>query len=501
MDASISPTPDPHLPSTPAHVDHPPEAPVAAAPAASSLDLQSHFARVRQLTRTERASSASVREAQLAKLRAAIVRNQDALIAATSSDFGHRSPHETRMAELLPTLLGLDHARAHLREWMQPQPRPISWLFQPASGEVQFQPLGVVGIVSPWNYPFFLAMGPLIAAIAAGNRVLIKPSEVAPATARIIHNICAEAFGPDEVAVFEGGVDVATAFCKLPFDHLLFTGSTQLGRVVMRAAAENLTPVTLELGGKSPVILHPDHPIAHAAERVAIGKLMNAGQTCVAPDYVLVHRSKEQAFVDAFVAQVRGSFPTLLNNPDYTAIINQRHWTRLRGYLQEARDRGATLTEINPANEEFGPETHKLPPTVAQGLPLDAALLQDEIFGPILPVIPYDTLDEAIAFVNERPRPLALYYFDRNSARCDDVLARTTSGGVTLNDTVLHVAQEELPFGGVGPAGMGAYHGEAGFVTFSHRKSVLRQARLNSGALLNPPYGKTIDRLLAFLLR
>lgn len=503
MDATQSNLPDGHNNGeVPLH--DPPvtiAAPQVVAADEAVQQLQVRFGQMHQLSRHSGPAPAHVRVARLDKLRAAIVRHQDDLIAACSADFGHRSPHETRLAELLPTLLGLDHTRKHLADWMQPVPRPISWLFQPASGEILIQPLGVVGIIAPWNYPFFLTMAPLIAAIAAGNRVLIKPSEIAPAVASLMATICQEAFAPDEVAVFEGGIELAEAFCKLPLDHLLFTGSTRLGTVVMRAAAENLTPVTLELGGKSPVIIHPSHSLAHAAERIAIGKLMNAGQTCIAPDYVLVPADKEQAFVDAFVAQVRKSFPSLLNNPDYTAIINTRHWSRLSGYVAEARAAGAKVTEINPANEAFGPEAHKLPPTVIQGAALDLAVMQDEIFGPLLPVIPYQTLDEAIAFVNNRPRPLALYYFDRDSKRADDVLARTTSGGVTVNDTILHVAQEELPFGGVGPSGMGAYHGEAGFLTFSHKKSVLRQARMNSGALLNPPYGKAVDRLLGLLLR
>jgi coniferyl-aldehyde dehydrogenase len=384
---------------------------------------------------------------------------------------------------------------------MKPRRRPIRWMFQPGSGRILYQPLGVVGIVSPWNYPVQLALSPLAGALAAGNRIMIKPSEITPRTSALLEKVIAEIFDPDEVAVVQGGPEVARAFAHLKFDHLLFTGSTDVGRRVMQAAAENLVPVTLELGGKSPALVAPDHPVGKAAERIAVGKLFNAGQTCIAPDYVLVPRGKEEAFVAAYRDAVSKLYPRLASNPDYTAIISERHYERLRHLIVDARERGARVHEINPANEALDDAQRKLAPVVLTDVPDHAKVMQEEIFGPILPVVPYGDVEDACRFIGARPHPLALYLFSHERTVAERVLARTQSGGVAVNDTMLHCVQEELPFGGVGPSGMGAYHGEAGFRTFSHARSVFHQARFNGAGMTKPPYGGRMNRLLSMLLR
>jgi coniferyl-aldehyde dehydrogenase len=344
-----------------------------------------------------------------------------------------------------------------------------------------------VGIVVPWNFPIFLALSPLVGALAAGNRAMLKASEFAPASGELLQEVIAQIFDEDEVTVVTGGVDVASAFTSLPFDHLVFTGSTQVGKIVMKAAAENLTPVTLELGGKSPVIIHKDFPIEEAASRIAFGKGINAGQVCVSPDYILCPRDQVDAFCNAFAAAMGKAYPTLRDNHDYTAIITYRQQARLHSYLQDAQDKGAQLITINPAGEDFS-GTRKMPMTLIRGATDDMLVLNEEIFGPILPVIPYDTLDNAIAYVNDRPRPLALYYFDWDKGRSNDILARTHAGGVCINDTMSHVMADDIPFGGVGPSGMGHYHGEEGFRNFSKVKGVVRKGRINATAFVAPPW-------------
>jgi acyl-CoA reductase-like NAD-dependent aldehyde dehydrogenase len=383
---------------------------------------------------------------------------------------------------------------------MKPQRRAVSLWFQPGRAEVISQPIGVAGIIVPWNYPIYLAVGPLVGALAAGNRALVKMSEFAPSTGALFDALVRSRFAADEVRVVNGDAEVARAFAALPFDHLLFTGSTGVGRAVMRAAADNLTPVTLELGGKSPAIVGPDYPIARAAERILIGKCMNAGQTCIAPDYALVPAGRVREFVDAARRTVAECYPDPLRSPDYTAIVNDRHFARLAGYLDEARARGAEIVALAP-NASPDAATRRFPPMIVLGAPGDCRLMREEIFGPILPIVPYAELDDALAYVNERPRPLALYCFDRDARRIDRVLTGTVAGGVTINDTILHIAQESLPFGGVGPSGMGEYHGREGFEAFSKRKAVFRQSRLNTMGLFKPPYGKRFERLVNFLLR
>lgn len=468
--------------------------------AATAESPESAFERLKIAWRKHQGLSYRERIALLDRLAGALKRWEERLATAISEDFGNRSRYETAMAEIYVPLSGIKYIKKHLRSWMRPASRDTGWVFLPAKNRVIHQPLGVVGIIAPWNYPLQLSIVPLMYAIAAGNRVLLKPSEITPRTAAAVEAMLSEIFEPEVVSVVTGGPEVGVAFSKLPLDHLFFTGSTSVGRHIMRAAADNLVPVTLELGGKSPVIVHPDYPLDKAAERIAVGKLLNAGQTCIAPDYALVRDDQVDAFTAAFQMAVARLYPTLADNADYTSIVSDRHYQRLVGLVDEARDRGARAVEINPGGETLAPEARKIAPTLVLDAPDDAAIMRDEIFGPLMPVVPFQRLDDAIEYVNDRPRPLALYYFDRDGDRTRQVLSRTTSGGACVNETLLHVGQEDLPFGGVGPSGMGSYHGPEGFYTFSHKKSVFHQARVSSAALLAPPYGKTVDRLLNFLV-
>jgi len=460
----------------------------------SSLEtarLLSVFERQQLVFQAHPCPTAEERLQALEALHDLLANHQSALIEAISEDFGNRSAGETRLAEIMPSLQGIDHAKRHLRRWMKPSRRRVGLAFQPASARVVYQPLGVVGIIVPWNYPLYLAIGPLIGALAAGNRVMLKLSEATPATGALLRELLAQIFPEDQVAVILGEVDTAVAFSRLPFDHLLFTGSTQVGRQVMRAAAENLTPVTLELGGKSPAIVSAGVPLADAAERIAFGKTLNAGQTCVAPDYVLVPRPRLDGFVDAYRQAVRRFYPQLIDNPDYTSLINARQQARLQGYLDDARAKGARLLPLFEQGQG-----RRMPQHLLLDVTDDMQVMQDEIFGPLLPVVPYDSLDEALAYVAARPRPLALYYFGYDKAEQRHVLRHSHSGGVCLNDTLLHVAQDDLPFGGIGPSGMGHYHGHEGFLTFSKAKGVFAKQRINAARLIYPPYGKALQRLV-----
>ncbi|MFT7519335.1 MAG: coniferyl-aldehyde dehydrogenase [Kiritimatiellia bacterium] len=425
--------------------------------------------------------------------------NQDAVVAALDSDFGGRSKYETLQAEVYVPVNAARQAKKHLRKWMKVRRRPVNVVFLPASAQVVRQPVGVVGIISPWNYPFQLAVAPLVAAIAAGNKVLIKPSELTPATSKLIERLVSEVFDADHVAVVIGDNSVGAAFSGLPFDHLLFTGSTRVGRLVMASAAPNLTPVTLELGGKSPALVHDSFDVALAAGRIAAGKCFNAGQTCIAPDYVLLHADKVDAFVDGYKAKTRSMYPTIKDNVDFTSIINVHHARRLRGLLEDAREKGARIVEIYPG--EATDDGERLGPVLVLDVTEDMAIMQEEIFGPLLPVRTVQNLDEALDYINDHPRPLAMYYFDNNSGRVEEVLRKTVAGGVTINDTIYHYAQDDLPFGGAGDSGMGSCHGEAGFITFSHSKSVFRQSKINGAGLLAPPFGPKLDRILKMMIR
>ena len=462
-------------------------------------DMKSTFARMQLLTRNQPEVSFETRLRRLSALEAMLRDNTAAFAAAISADFGNRSAHETQLLEIFPSLEGLSHARRHLRQWMRPQGRSVSLWFQPGRAEVRSQPLGVVGVIVPWNYPLYLAIGPLTAAFAAGNRAMVKMSEFSPATANLLADLLARHFDADEVSVVQGDAAVAHEFSTLPFDHLFFTGSTAVGRHVMRAAAENLTPVTLELGGKSPVIVAPGYSQAKVADRILVGKTLNAGQTCIAPDYVLLPEGAEQDFIAAARAVLTACYPEMSSTPDYSSVVNARHYERLAGYLEDARAKGATIVPLTMV--EADPITRRFPPVVLLNVSDEMKVMQDEIFGPILPIVPYRSVEVAIAYVNARPRPLALYVFDDNRRRVDHVLEQTVSGGVTVNDTILHIAQDELPFGGVGPSGMGHYHGHDGFLTFSKQKAVFRQSRLSGIGLFKPPYGKRFEWLIKLLLR
>ncbi|WP_201191626.1 coniferyl aldehyde dehydrogenase [Pseudomonas fluorescens] len=453
--------------------------------------LQSLFDAQRAAYAANPMPPAAQRQQWLKALRELLSAERQALIDAISQDFSHRSADETLLAELMPSLHGIHYASRHLNGWMKPSRRKVGLAFQPASAKVVYQPLGVVGVIVPWNYPLYLAIGPLVGALAAGNRVMLKLSESTPATGLLLKELLGRIFPEDLVGVVLGEADIGVAFSRLRFDHLLFTGATSIGKHVMRAAAENLTPVTLELGGKSPAIVSRDVPLKDAAERIAFGKTLNAGQTCVAPDYVLVPEDRVGAFVEAYRQAVRGFYPTLADNPDYTAIINERQLARLSGYISDATSKGALLIPLFDQGQQRR-MNHSLLLNVSD----EMVVMQDEIFGPLLPIVPYTDLDQAFAYINQRPRPLALYYFGYDKREQTRVLHETHSGGVCLNDTLLHVAQDDMPFGGIGASGMGHYHGHEGFLTFSKAKGVLTKQRFNAAKLVYPPYGTSIQKLI-----
>ena len=470
-------------------------------PAGTRLDADLHscFAAQRRAFEADPDPSLAVRRNRLDRLLELTERNQDAIVAAIAADFGTRSSQETRLAEVFMVTVGIRHARRHLARWMRARPAPTPLYLQPGRSYLLRQPLGVVGVISPWNYPFQLAILPVVAALAAGNRVLLKPSEFTLQTSALLARLVGAHFDSDEFAVINGGPELGSAFAQMPFDHLFFTGSTAVGRKIALAAAANLTPVTLELGGKSPALVHATADIALLAPRLVTGKLLNAGQTCIAPDYVLAPAERVDALVQAIDASVRAMYPTLAQNPDYTSIVNDHHYARLTGLVDDAQRKGAKVIAINPANEALGKADRKFAPTVLTGVTEDMAVMREEIFGPILPIETYASLDDAIARINTRPRPLAFYLFggDRRARR--HVLSRTAAGGVTLDDTLWHFSNEELPFGGVGASGMGAYHGERGFLTFTHEKPVFAQPRVALTWMLQPPYGKRFEAVLKLL--
>jgi coniferyl-aldehyde dehydrogenase len=461
---------------------------------------------------------------RLARVRQLVDAHGPALADAVQADFGVRSPQLTDVADYFVLLAAIGQLKKKLSRWMKPQRVSTPLYLQPASAHIQRQPLGVVGIIGPWNYPLQLTLGPLVAALAAGNRVMIKPSELTPKSSALLADLLHAAFPADEVVVVQGGADVAHDFASLPFDHLFFTGSTAVGRKVAEAAAKNLTPTTLELGGKSPCIVDAScmagAGMADAALKIAHGKLLNAGQTCIAPDYILLPQGREAEFEEAFAHAVARLFPTLGGNPDYASIVTDRHHARLTALLDEAQKLGATVRELVPVAANSGianksipssdkaqksiknaAHTRQMTPALVFNPPAHSCLMTEEIFGPILPVLTYTTLDEAIAHINARPRPLALYWFGSDNAARDQVLNQTVSGGVTVNDTLLHIAHDNLPFGGVGESGWGAYHGEAGFLRFTQQKPVLVQSRWAMGQLFYPPYGQRFEQVMGLLKR
>lgn len=426
-------------------------------------------------------------------LRKMLVCEKNNLAKAIASDYGYRSKDEIFLAELIPSLQGIDYAMRSLKKWMRPSHRKVGLMYLPSQAQVVYQPLGVVGIVVPWNYPLFLSIGPLIGALAAGNSIMLKMSEYAPATATLLQMLLAQIYQQEQVAVITGDASVAAEFSQLPFDHLLFTGSQPIGKEVMQAASANLTPVTLELGGKSPALVTDNFPLKEAARRIAFGKAMNSGQTCVAPDYVLLPQHLLDDFIQAYSQAMAQFFPDNRPNPDFTRIINNRQYERLQNYLEDAQGKGATIiplfkTKDDPQNEA---KQRRMPHHLLYNVSDEMLIMQEEIFGPLLPLVPYQTLEDALGYINAHPRPLALYYFDLDKKRQQYAMTHTHSGGMCINDTLLHVAQEGLPFGGIGASGMGQYHGYEGFLTFSKAKGVYRKNCFNPAQIAYPPYDST----------
>ncbi|MGH6623775.1 MAG: coniferyl aldehyde dehydrogenase [Burkholderiaceae bacterium] len=442
----------------------------------------------------------SVRRDRLQRLKSVIIDGEAEIERAIDADFGGRPATETQIAEIFPSLAEIRGALRHGASWMRPRPASVGPWFLPARAEVIPRPLGVVGVIVPWNYPLYLAIGPLVAALAAGNRALVKVSEFTPAFGELFKRLVASHFDASEVAVITGGADVAAAFSSLPFDHILFTGSTGVGRKVMQAAANNLTPVTLELGGKSPVVVTPGYPLAHAVERILTGKLLNAGQTCIAPDYVMLPRAEIEPFIELARQQARRMHPRGLGERDYCSVIDERQYQRLTGVLDEAAGAAVRIEPLFTGEQRID-AGHRLAPALVVEPPMGLRIMREEIFGPLLPVLAYDSVDEAMSRINAQPRPLALYWFDRDSQRTERALRTIPAGGACVNETLLHIAQDALPFGGVGASGMGHYHGQWGFDTFSKLTAVFRQARFNGAGLFTPPYGSFARSLLTLMKR
>ncbi|MEG8221843.1 coniferyl aldehyde dehydrogenase [Sphingomonas sp. HH69] len=463
------------------------------------FDLDGLLATQRALSRNTVAPTAARRKDRLNRAITLLVENEAALSDAMARDFGVRARAQSQLYDIVASIQALKHALRHVDRWMKPERRPVDTLMRlfGASARIEYQPKGVVGLLSPWNFPIYLTFTPLAGILAAGNSVMIKPSEHTPATSEVLAQAVSKLFDPAEMAVVTGDAGVAARFSALPFDHIIFTGSTAVGRHVMRAAADNLVPLTLELGGKSPVIVGSDPDHALMAKRIVTGKLLNAGQICLAPDYLLVPAADEERIVADLAASAQAIYPELSGNADYAAVLGDRNRARLTAYVEEAVSHGAKPVQIGHATNDG-----RLPFTILRDCPADTRVMTEEIFGPVLPVLTYQHIDDAIAFVNARPRPLGLYYFGRDKSEMDAVLARTSSGGVTLNDVIFHVIAEDLPFGGVGDSGFGVYHGAEGFREFSNTRGVFRQSRFDLAGLagLRPPYGhklrKYIDKAL-----
>ncbi|PKI17170.1 coniferyl-aldehyde dehydrogenase [Colwellia sp. 12G3] len=445
------------------------------------------------------APSIQYRKEQLMALKMALLSHQEALVTALDKDYGQRAKQDSLMADILPCVMNINYTLKNLKKWSKPQRRHAGLLLSPAKVTVHYQPLGVIGIMVPWNFPIMLSIGPLIGVLAAGNRAMIKLSEFTPATNAVITTMLSTIFDTKTVAIVEGEADVAATFSALPFNHLIFTGSTNIGRHVMRAAANNLTPVTLELGGKSPVIIADDMPIETAVERLIFGKCLNAGQICVAPDYIFCPESKVDELIAAYQKQFKNMYPKHSNNSidenkDYANIINDAQHKRLLSWLDEAIDKGAKV--VSASGEKINRSTRQLPTQLITQVTDDMQLMQEEIFGPLLPIMPYKDLDKVIDYINDRPRPLALYIMSFDKTTQQLLLDKTHSGGVCINDTIMHVAADDAPFGGVGDSGMGHYHGKEGFLTFSKAKTVLAQGKINMGKLVHPPYDSFIQKLM-----
>ena len=461
------------------------------------FSLPEQLVRLKQACQAQPMPSLALRRSRLTALKSALLAHKQALCDALALDYGQRSDYDSLVADILPCVMQINYSLKRLKGWMRPARRHPGLLLAPARVEVHYQPLGVVGIMVPWNFPVMLSLGPLIGAIAAGNRAMIKLSEFTPHTNAALRTLLAQVFDDDEVVLIEGDAGLAAAFSTLPFDHLLFTGSTAVGRQVMAAAAPQLTPLTLELGGKSPCLIAPDMPLALAVERMIFGKSLNAGQICVAPDYVLLPRGQEQPFIEAYQAHFRRLYPKGLDSPDYGSIINGAQYERLTAWLAEAKQAGA---EVHPcASPARDDGTRRLVPHLLTEVPGHCQLMQQEIFGPLLPLVPYDSIEEAIAYVAARPRPLALYLMSLDPALQHRLIRETHAGGMAINECLFQVAADDAPFGGIGPSGMGHYHGHEGFLTFSKAKTVLRRGRFSAGTLIHPPYRRWYQRLMMAL--
>ena len=459
----------------------------------------------KKLNIEEGAPNINTRKDRLDRVVAMVKKYDKKIIETVNQDFGNRDPMMSAATEVASVIGPMEHAKKNLKKWMKTEKRkaaiaPLGSALSllGARAEVRYQPKGVVGAISPWNFPMNLALAPLAGIIAAGNRVMHKPSELTPATSDLLKLMIEEFFNEEEMAVFVGDAEVGAAFSGLAFDHLIFTGGTSIAKHVMKAASENLVPLTLELGGKSPVVVGKTAKIKDTAQRVMQGKTMNAGQICLAPDYALVPEEKVDEFVKATVEVTSEMYPEMKDNDDFTSIINQKHFDRIQGYLADAKEKGAELVEINPSNEDFSQQPHhKIPPTLVLNPSEDMKIMQEEIFGPVLPVKTYSDVSEPIEYINSKDRPLGLYYFGNDDSEKELVLENTTSGGVTVNDVISHIQMEDLPFGGVGPSGMGSYHGYDGFKEFSHAKAVYKQTGLNLMKLagLVPPYKKKEEKV------
>ena len=455
----------------------------------------------------EGAPDLELRKDRLDRVIAMVGKYDKHIVKAVNEDFGNRDPVMSAATEVASVIGPMEHAKKNLRKWMKTEKRkaaiaPLGSALSllGAKAEVRYQPKGVVGAISPWNFPMNLALAPLAGILSAGNRVMHKPSELTPATSDLLKEMIEEYFDEAEMAVFVGDAEVGAAFSGLAFDHMIFTGGTSIAKHVMKAASENLVPLTLELGGKSPVVVGKNAKIKDTAQRVMQGKTMNAGQICLAPDYALVPEEKVEEFVKASVEVTSEMYPEMKDNDDFTSIINQRHFDRIQGYIEDAKEKGAEVVEINPSNEDFTQQPHhKIPPTIVLNPSDDMKIMQEEIFGPVLPVKTYKEVNEPVNYINSKDRPLGLYYFGEDNTEKEFVLENTTSGGVTVNDVISHIQMEDLPFGGVGPSGMGSYHGYDGFKEFSHAKAVYKQSKLNLMKLagLVPPYKKKEDKASA----
>ncbi len=453
-----------------------------------------------------RPESMAMRKDRIKRAMALVKEHAEEFCKTMSADFGNRAMEQSMLTDVAATVGAGKHALKNMDKWAKADKRSVQFPLGllGAKAEVRYEPKGVIGILSPWNFPLQLAFGPLMQVLAAGNRAMIKPSEFTERTSMLMAELVEEYFTPDEVAVVTGSPEVAAAFSSLPFDHLVFTGSTATGRRVMQAAAENLVPVTLELGGKSPVIMGRSADFAKAGERIALGKMMNAGQICLAPDYMYVPEDKQDEAVAGVVEGVTGMYPTLLNNDDYASIVSDNHFERLQGLVADARDKGAEVIEVNPGNEDFSnANQRKMPLSIIKNVHDDMKVMQEEIFGPLLPVKTYKAVDQAVDYVNEHDRPLGLYYFGDDKDEQERVLTRTISGGVTTNDVIFHVSMEDLPFGGVGPSGIGSYHAVEGFREFSHARAVYHQPKIDIAKLggFKPPYGKATEKAAAQMMK